>query len=100
MQFIEPIMWDLIEIVIPKVKAEWTDVAYCMQYDPADVNGIENDFPNSAKRCKKLFENWLATSKGITPKTWRTLLKCIGKVDELSAAAEEIDAKLKAKYCS
>ena len=93
-------MWDLIKIVIPKIKAEWRDLAYCMQYDPADVKGIKKDCSCLAERCTELFENWLATPKGITPKTWHTLLKCIGEVDELSAAVEKIEAELKAKYCS
>ena len=69
-----------------------------MKYDIEDVNGFEEDFSNLAKRCQALFENWLSTPKGITPKTWLTLLKCIREVDELKSVAEKIDAELKAKY--
>ena len=87
-----------VKIVIPKIKAEWTYVAYSMQYDIEDVDGIEKDFADLAERSEKLFKNWLSTPKGITPKTWRTLLKCISDVDELKAVAEKIDAELKAKY--
>ena len=69
-----------------------------MQYSINDVNGIEKDSSNLAEMCQKLFENWLTSPKGITPKTWRTLLKCIRDVDDLVVAAENIDTELKAKY--
>ena len=71
-----------------------------MQYGIDDIKGIEKDSSNLAERCEKLFENWLASPKGITPKTWRTLLKCIRDVDDLTVAAENIDTELKAKYDS
>ena len=57
-------MWHLIKIVIPKITAEWTYVAYSMQYDIEDVDGIEKDFADLAKRSEKLFKNWLSTPKG------------------------------------
>ena len=71
-----------------------------MQYGINDVNGIEKDSSNLAEMCQKLFENWLTSPKGITPKTWHTLLKCIRDVDDLTVAAENIDTELKAKYDS
>ena len=72
-----------------------------MQYGINDVKGIEKDSSNLAERCcQKLFENWLTSPKGITPKTWCTLLKCIRDVDDLTVAAENIDTELKAKYDS
>ena len=91
-------MWDLIKIVIPMIKAKWTHVAYSMQYDAEDIEGIEKDSSDSAESCERLFRNWLASSKGITPKTWGTLLKCIKDVDELAVTAENIDRELSTKY--
>ena len=44
--------------------------------------------------CEKLFRNWLNTSHGPTPKTYQTLLKYIKKIDDLTAASEEIEKKL------
>ena len=69
-----------------------------MEYDIEDVNGFEEDFSNIARRCEELFTNWLSTPKGIAPKTWWTLLKCIREVDDLKSVVEKIDAQLKAKY--
>lgn len=95
---IVPIMLDLIKIVIPKIKHVWKYVAYSMQYNVSDVKGIEKDSSDSAESCLKLFENWLDTTNGATPKSWRTLVQCIKDVDELAAAAERIITELNAKY--
>ena len=91
-------MCDLIKIVIPMIKAKWTRVAYSMQYDAEDIEGIEKDSSDTAKSCGRLFKNWLTSPKGITPKTWRTLLMCIKDVDELAVTAENIYTELSAKY--
>lgn len=90
-------MRDLIKIVIPKINVEWKCVAYFMDYDINDVGRIEKDSSGVKECCQKLFEDWLSTPKGATPKSWGTLLKCIRDVEELSAAAEKIDIELKAK---
>ena len=61
-------MWDLINIVIPKIKASWVNLAYCMGFDIDDVRGVEADSKDSGDRCRKLFENWLAGPGAHTPK--------------------------------
>ena len=35
-------------------------------------------------------KDWLSTNKGVTPKTWPTLLAKLGKVENLVAVIEEI----------
>lgn len=92
---IEPIMWDLISIVIPIVKACWVKLAYSMGYEISNVRGFEGDGKDLEERCQKLFEDWLTTDHGCTPKTWEKLLERIKAIDELKAAAEEIEEKLK-----
>ena len=82
-----PEMWDLIKIVIPKIQSEWEDVAYSMRYDITIVKTIKEDCQNSEKCCKKLFEDWLTTSHGATPKTRFELLNRIKEVDSLKATA-------------
>ena len=90
----EPHMWDLVRIVVPKVAAEWKDLAYIMRYDILIVSAISKDSFDVHDRCTKLFENWLSTNNGIKPKTYRTLLRCIKQVMNLVAASEEIEMKL------
>ena len=91
---LEPEIWDVISIVIPKVKASCGNLAYSMGFGIEDVRALERDFKDSGDQCRKLFEDWLAGSRGCTPKTWRKLLERIKAVSELHAAAEEIKNKL------
>ena len=94
-----PEMWDLIKIVIPKIQSEWEDIAYSMRYDINIVKTIKEDCQNSEKCCKKLFEDWLTTSHGATPKTWFELLNRIKEVDSLKATVAAIEEELKSALC-
>ena len=91
-------MWDLINIVIPKVKASWENLAYSMGYSVNAVRGFERDSRYLDEQCCKLFEDWLTTGQGCTPKTWQTLLQRIKQVDDLTAAVEETEKEL-SNYC-
>ena len=53
----EPQMFELTEIVIPKIKAEWESLAYCMRYTTQEVKGIKKDSKDSAECCKNLLDN-------------------------------------------
>ena len=87
-------MWDVMNIVIPKVKPHWVKLAYSMLYDISAVQGFERDGRCLEEQCRKLFEDWLTTEHDCIPKTWQTLLHQIKRVDELSLAAEEIKQQL------
>ena len=88
-------MWDVINIVVPKVKSHWMNLAYSMDYGISAVRGFESDGGGlTNETCYELFEDWLTTERGCTPKTWKTLLHRIKRVDELSLAAEEIKQQL------
>ena len=91
-------MWDLLKIVIPKVKASWVELAYSMDYEIDAVRGFERDGRSLDEQCRKLFEDWLTTEQGCTPKTWQTLLQRIKQIDELTAAADNIKKQLSNKY--
>ena len=94
---LEPEIWDLISIVIPKVKAQWNILAHSMGYSIYDVKAWESDGDNLNKLCYKLFAKWLTTESGCTPKTWKKLLERIKAVDELIAASKEIENELSVK---
>ena len=94
----EPIMWDLIKIVIPMVSADWEDLAYSMQYKIATVKAIKKDCSDCQPCCRKLFEDWLSTDNGATPKTWSTLLQRIKDVDSLAATVDKIKKELSRKF--
>ena len=82
------------KVVVPEVKAHWEDLAYSMDYEIAQVEALKRDGKDVGNQCGKLFEDWLKTSNGCTPKTWGTLIKRIRDVDELYAAAERIQKKI------
>ena len=57
-------MWDLINIVIPKVKASWVELAYSMGHGVNAVRGFKEDGRSSDEKCCQLFEDWLTTGQG------------------------------------
>ena len=86
-------MWELIKIVIPRVKAHWTWLAYAMRYDSL-VESFNKEGGNLDECCEKMFRNWLNSNHGPTPVTYQTLLEHIKKIDDLKAASEEIEKEL------
>ena len=93
-------MWDLINVVIPKVKADWKHLAYSLEYDIPTVKAIQKDSHDTGDCCENLFEDWLSTDHGAAPKTWCTLIKRIEQVESLFAAAAEIKKELSRKLTS
>ena len=90
-------MGDLLEFVVPQIKAHWKNVAYiALRYDIPTVKGIQKKHLNDVEMCcQEMFEIWLTTSHGIKPKTWSTLLAQLKKVEELVAVTEVIEKRLK-----
>ena len=87
-------MWELTKIVVPNVKAEWVNLAYCMRYKPREVKAFRKDSKDLDECCMKLFSDWLETGRGPVPKTYQTLLDHIKEIDDLAAASEEIEREL------
>ena len=85
-------MFELTQIVIPKIKAEWETLAYCMRYTPEEVHGFRED--DSGECCKNLFANWISTGHGPSPKTYQTLLKHIKKIGKLTTASVAVSKEL------
>ena len=79
------------KIVIPRIAADWKDVAYSMGYQYNVVKTIEKESHYQIKECcQNLLAEWL---KKHDP-TWETLIKYIKDVDNLVAAAEKIEEDL------
>ena len=87
-------MYELTEIVAPKIMGKWEQLAYCMRYEPGEVETFKRDSNDPKECCMKLFSNWMTTDHGPTPKTYQTLLNHIEKVNDLAAASEAIKRKL------
>ena len=81
----------LSKIVTPEIKATWEDVAFSMGCSINKVKAIRKESHDLKQCCQNLFSDWLETSHH---PTWGKLLKCIKEVDDLTAAAEEIEKRL------
>ena len=83
------------KIVIPKVSAEWEDIAYELEYEISTVRSIRNKLKEDpAKCCKELFEDWLTTDNGAKPKIWQTLLDKFKEIENLSSVTGDITERL------
>ena len=87
--FVEPEMFQLYKIVVPKILAHWEEVAYISFHcDISKVEAIEAKQNGDPKKCcQELVKHWMQTEKA---KTWETLLKQLKEVDKLTANVEEI----------
>ena len=91
-KYLEPEMKDINKIVVPRIQAEWEDVAFALRYEISRVDAIKaNNKDNSKKCCKELFINWLSTKHGVGPKTWSTLIKELKEISDLEETIKEIE---------
>ena len=89
---LEPEMFGLEKIVIPKIMNEWEYVAEAFWYDLATIEVIKEMGGGDAKQCcREFFKDWLTTDHGneVGPKVWSTLLDVLNEVDEISTEITE-----------
>ena len=87
-------MFELTQIVIPKIQAEWESLAYCMKYTPEEVNDFRRDSQDSGECCKNLLVDWISTGHDPNPKTYLVLLKYIQRIHQLRAVSEAVAEEL------
>ena len=91
-------MKDLINIAIPQLKADWEDVAYNLDYDTTEINGIKASQQKDPKNCcRELLKDWLETNRGVSPKNWFTLLNSIAENKDFTMTVENILKQLEKK---
>ena len=78
------------KVIIPEVCFCWRTVADYLEYPVAKKKEIEErQRGDPYKCCAELMEDWLASDRGVTPKTWQTLLSVLKEVGELSTSSIE-----------
>ena len=96
---VEPEMFDITKIVIPKIMNQWEYIAEALRYDLAIIEAIKvKEGRDPKKCCREFFKDWLMTNNGAKagPKVWSTLLDTLKKVDEIASdITEDIIAKVK-----
>jgi len=87
----EPEMADINRIIIPRIQAEWEDVAYALRYKIHNVMAIKEKHKEDPRKCcRELFINWLSTDCGVSPKNWSVLLKKLHEVENLARVTNDI----------
>ena len=84
---VEPKMFDLSKIVIPKIMNRWEYIADALYYDLPVIETIKEKKRGDPKECcRELFRNWLITNNGADagPKVWSTLIDRLKQVDEIA----------------
>ena len=82
-------------IVVPRIRAQWEDVAYALRYQIHMVDSIRSKHNNDpTKCCKELLKDWIITYNGIGPKIWLTLLNKLKNIGDLAAVREVIMEEL------
>lgn len=78
------------QIVIPKIATDWEMVARYLGYKVESIKQIKENVTSDTDCCIALFEDWLSTNNGTSPKTWSTLTKVLKEIKPLMSATEKI----------
>ena len=87
---LEPNMKWMHKVIIPKVCYCWRTVADYLEYPVEKKKEIEERQRGDPYNCcAELMEDWLASDRGVTPKTWQTLVSVLKEVGQLSTSSIE-----------
>ena len=79
------------EIVVPRIAADWSMVADYLEYELEYKRLIrEKCRDNPQKCCVELLEDWLTSSRGVSPKSWSKLIEVLREITSLKATTEKI----------
>ena len=92
----EPTMKQLLTSVVPRIAAEWDEVAHYLEFTIPSIKIIRQQGRDDPKKCcRYLLEEWISTDQGMTPKNWTTLLSVLKQIKELTSVCNEIEKDLK-----
>ena len=90
-----PVMRVLHDIVISRVAAHWSVLADYLEYELEYKQLIQKKCNNDPLECcVMLLEDWLSSKRGVSPKSWRVLIKVLREIKVLTSAAEKIEEDL------
>ena len=79
------------EVVVPRIAADWSIVADYLEYEVEYKRLIRENCGDKAQRCcVELLEDWLSSSRGVTPKSWSKLIEVLREIKSLKATTEKI----------
>ncbi|XP_065907619.1 uncharacterized protein [Dysidea avara] len=90
-----PVMRVLHDIILPRVAAHWSVLADYLEYELEYKQLIQKKCNNDPLECcVMLLEDWLSSKRGVSPKSWRVLIKVLREIKVLTSAAEKIEEDL------
>ena len=79
------------EVVVPSIAADWSIVADYLEYEVEYKRVIkERCHHDPEKCCAELLEDWLSSDRGVSPKSWSTLIETLRGLKKLRATTEKI----------
>ena len=79
------------EIVVPRIAAKWDVVAIYLGYEVEYKQLIKERCHHDPERCcLELLEDWLSSDRGVSPKSWSTLIEALRKIKKLTGTTEKI----------
>ena len=79
------------EIVVPRIAADWSIVADYLGYEVEYKRLIKENCRDNAQRCcVELLEDWLSSDRGVSPKSWSTLIEALKEIKSITATTEKI----------
>ena len=86
----------LLDVVVPRVAADWDKVADQLEFDISTIRIIQRKYRDDPEECcHQLLKEWVTTDKGVGPKNWATLLAALKKIRQLISVTEQIEDDLR-----
>jgi len=83
------------KVVVPNVCHCWWKIADYLGYPIPKKKEIERkQRGNPYDCCVELMEDWLSSDRGVTPKTWHTLVSVLRDISDLSSVSHSIEQQL------
>ena len=79
------------EVVVPRIAAHWSLVADYLEYELEFKQVIRKQgHDNPMDCCVILLEDWLSSSRGVSPKSWTKLIEILKEIVCLKGTTEKI----------
>ena len=84
------------QVVIPRIAARWSMVADFLEYELEFKEIINLHCHHDPLHCcDYLLRDWLRSNRGVSPKSWSTLIGTLSQIKPLAATVEKIVEDLK-----
>ena len=84
------------KVVIPRIAARWSMVADYLEYELEFKEVINlHCHCDPLHCCRYLLQDWLVSNRGVSPKSWSTLIGTLRQIESLAGTVEKIVEGLK-----